>query len=115
MKEETNIRHELASILQDLPAEKVKTAVIKWLSTEKGDIADLKQNLSLDNESNESQMIYGSIDTNLDFIPLTSEEMITQSLEALNEYQLHRRGVSQQAMENWAASLGTDDELPCPR
>lgn len=115
MKEETNIRHELAAIVQDLPAEKVKTAVLQWLGTEKGDIADLKQNLSLEPESKESQMVYGAIDTNLDFTPLTEEEMIAQSLEALNEYQQSGRGVSQQTMENWVASLGTDEELPCPR
>jgi len=115
VREETNIRQELAALLQDLPAEKVKTAVLKWLGTEKGDIGDLKQNLSLEPESNQEQMIYGAIDTNLDFTALTEEEMITQSLEALNEYQQSSHGVSQQAMENWAASLGTDDELPCPR
>ena len=113
MKEETNIRHELAAIVRELPAEKVKTAVLQWLGTGKGDIADLKQNLSLEPES--SQMVYGAIDTNLDFTPLTEEEMIAQSLEALNEYQQSGRGVSQQTMDNWVASLGTDEELPCPR
>ena len=115
MKEETKIRQELAVILQDLPAEKVKTAVLNWLGTEKGDLAHLKQNLSLESESNQDQMIYGGIDTNLHFTPLTEEEMIAQSLEALNEYQQSGRGVSQQVMENWVASFGTDDELPCPR
>lgn len=110
VKEETNIRHELAAIVRDLPAEKVKNAVLQWLGTEKSDIADLKQNLSL-----EPQMVYGAIDTNLDFTPLTEEEMIAQSLEVLNEYQESGRGISQQTMENWVASLGTDEELPCPR
>jgi hypothetical protein len=46
VKEETDIRQELATIVRDLPAERVKTAVIEWLGREKGDIADLKQNLS---------------------------------------------------------------------
>lgn len=115
MKEETNIRQELATILRDLPAEKVKTAVIKWLGTEKGDIADLKYNLSLESESNQSHIVYGAIDVNGDFTPLSEEEMITQSLEALNEYQLHRRDVSQQTMSEWANNLGSDDELPCTR
>jgi hypothetical protein len=112
---ETKIRQELATYLQDLPAEKVKTAVIKWLGTGTEDIADLRQNLSLEIESNEPQMIYGSIDSNLNFSPLTEEEMISQSLEALNEYQQSGQGVSQQAMSEWADSLGTDDELSCPR
>jgi hypothetical protein len=115
VKKETNIRQELATILRDLPAEKVKTAVIEWLGTEKGDIADLKQNLSLESETNQSHMVYGAIDVNGDFTHLSEEEMITQSLEALNEYQLHGRSVSQQTMSEWGDSLGTDDELPCPR
>ncbi len=114
MKEDSQIRQKLATYVRDLPAEKVKTAVIEWLSTE-GDIADLKQNLSLELERDESPTIYGAIDTNLDFIPLTEEEMIAQSSDALNEYQLHRRSVSQHQMEQWAAGLGTDDELPCPK
>jgi hypothetical protein len=115
VKEETNIRQELATIVQDLPAERVKIAVIEWLSLEKGDIADLKQNLFLKAESNQSQMIYGAIDINGDFTPLSEEEMIAQSSEALNEYKLHGCGVSQQSMSKWAASLGTDGELPCPK
>jgi hypothetical protein len=99
VREETKIRQELATYLQDVPAEKVKIAVIKWLGQEKSDIADLRQNLSLELESNSSSMIYGSIDTNGDFTPLTEEEMIAHSSHALNEYRLHKRGVSQQEME----------------
>lgn len=114
MKEETNIRQELATIVRDLPAEKVKTAVIEWLGREKGDIADLKQNLSTE-YSNQLPMVRSAIDSNGDFTPKSESEMIAQSLEALNEYQLHGRSVSQQAMSEWADSLGTDDELPCPR
>ena len=56
-------------------------------------------------ESNQSQMVYGAIDTNLDFTPLTEEEMIVQSDNALNEYQQSGCGISQQAMSEWAASL----------
>lgn len=115
MKEDSKIRQELATYVRDLPAEKVKTAVIEWLSMEEGNIADLEQNLSLELERDESAIIYGAIDINLFFIPLTEEEMIAQSIDALDEYQLDGRSVSQQKMEQWAASLGTDDELPCPR
>jgi hypothetical protein len=105
VREETKIRQELANYLQDLPAEKVKTAIIKWLVMGKEDITDLRQNLSLEIESNEPQMIYGSIDFNLNFSPLTEEEMISQSLEALNEYRQSGQCVSQQAMSEWADSL----------
>ena len=56
-------------------------------------------------ENNQSQMVYGAIDTNLNFTPLTKEEMIVQSLYALNEYQQSGCGISQQAMSEWVASL----------
>jgi hypothetical protein len=115
VKEETDIRQELATIVRDLPAERVKTAVIEWLGREKGDIADLKQNLSTETYSSQPQIVYGAINTNGNFTPLSESEMIAQSSDALNEYQLHGRGVSQQAMSEWADSLGTDNELPCPR
>jgi hypothetical protein len=52
-------------------------------------------------------MIYGSIDSNLHFCPLSEEEMISQSLETLNEYRQSGQCVSQQAMSEWADSLGT--------
>lgn len=115
MTEPTNIRQELAARVQDLPAETVKAAVLKWLATEQGDIADLKPHLSLESESNQEQMVYGEIDANLNFTPLTEEEMIAQSLEALNLYQQSGGGSTQSAITNWAASLGTDNSLPCPR
>jgi hypothetical protein len=50
MREEPNIRHALAARLQGLPAEQIKQAVLKWLDTEDGGLADLEQNLPLTRE-----------------------------------------------------------------
>lgn len=115
MKEDSKIRQELAISIEDLPAEEVKAAIIQWLNKKEGNIADLKQNLFLEKEYDNSATIYGTTDNNLNFVPLTEEEMIAQSVDVLNKYQLDKRSISHQKIEQWAASLGTDNELPCPK
>lgn len=105
MKENSKIRKEIVSYIRDLPAEKVKTVVIEWLNTEEGNIADLKQNLALETEKSESVSMYDATDINLNFIPLTEEEMIAQSLNVLDRYNVDKHGVSQEKMEQLADSL----------
>ncbi|MGL6341004.1 MAG: hypothetical protein ACRC80_17925 [Waterburya sp.] len=48
--EESFIRHTLATNLQELPAEQIKQAVLKWLDTEEAGLADLARNLRLEQE-----------------------------------------------------------------
>ncbi len=111
MREETNIRHELAVRIHDLPAEKIKQAVLKWLDTKEGSLWDLEQTLV--QEINQSQIVYGSIDNHNNFVPLNEEEMVAQSLEALDEFQQTGQRISQKTMESWVQNLGTDQQLSC--
>ncbi|MDJ0901609.1 MAG: hypothetical protein QNJ55_22660 [Xenococcus sp. MO_188.B8] len=113
MREETNIRHELAVRIHGLPAEQIKQAVLKWLDTKEGSLWDLEQTLV--QETNQPQMVYGSIDNQNNFVPLDEEEMVAQSLEALDEFQRTGRSISQKTMESWVESLGTDKQFPCPQ
>ncbi len=113
MREETNIRHELAVRIHGLPAEQIKQAVLKWLDTKEGSLWDLEQTLV--QEINQSQIVYGSIDNHNNFVPLNEEEMVAQSLEALDEFQQTGQSISQKTMESWVQNLGTDKQFPCPQ
>ena len=112
MRENTNIRHELAVRIHDLPAEQIKQAVLKWLDTE-GNLWDLEQTLV--QETNQPQMVYGSIDDDNNFVPLNEAEMVAQSLEALDEFQQTGKSISQKTMESWVENLGTDQQFSCPQ
>ena len=111
MREETNIRHELAVRIHDLPAEQIKQAVLKWLDTKEGSLWDLEQ--TLEQEANQPQMVYGSIDNDNNFVPLNEQEMVAQSLEALDEFQQTGQRISQKTMESWVQNLGTDQQFSC--
>ncbi len=113
MREETNIRHELAVRIHDLPAEQIKQAVLKWLDTKEGSLWDLEQ--TLEQEANQPQMVYGSIDNDNNFVPLNEQEMVAQSLEALDEFQQTGQSISQKTMESWVQNLGTDQQFSCPQ
>jgi hypothetical protein len=45
--EEASIRHTLAVRLSGLPVEQIEQAVLKWLDSDEGGLADLEQNLLL--------------------------------------------------------------------
>lgn len=110
MQEHTNIRHEVAAHIRNLPAEEVKIAVLKWLDNE-GELEDLEQQL----EQNHDRLTYGTVNENNNFTPLTEEGMIDLSLEALEEYKKSNHSVPQKSMQQWANSLGTDNQLSCPQ
>ena len=110
MREDTNIRQKLATQLRDLPAEQVKQAMLQWLDRDDGSLEDLEQSLDL-----ERLVVYGTIKNDNAFVPLTEEEMIAQSLEALEDYQQSVGRISSETMEDWANSLGTDRQYPCPQ
>ena len=113
MREETNIRHELAVHIHDLPAEQIKQALLKWLDNKEGSLWDLEQTLV--QETNQTQMVYGSIDNDNNFVPLNEKEMVVQSLEALDEFQQTGKSISQKNMESWVENLGTDQQFSCPQ
>lgn len=58
---------------------------------------------------------FGTLDDDLNFSPLTEGEMIQQSLVVLEGYRRDRYAVRQEQVEAWVASLGTGNEIPCPR
>ena len=113
MREETNIRHELAIRIHDLPAEQIKQAVLKWLDIKEGNLWDLEQTLV--QETDQPQMFYGSIDNDNNFVPLNEQEMVAQSLEALDEFRQTGKSISQKTMESWVENLGTDQQFSCPQ
>ncbi len=113
MREEADIRSELAERIQHLPAEQIKQAVLQWLGTTESKLVDLERTLTQD--SHQSQLVYGTVDNHNNFVPLTEEEMVAQSLEALAEFQQSGRGIDSKTMESWVDSLGTDKQLPCPQ
>lgn len=64
-------------------------------------------------QSNAEPEIYGELDPDLRFLPLTEAEMVQQSLAVLANYQ--HDAVDHARVEAWVNSLGTDDEQPCPQ
>jgi Arc/MetJ-type ribon-helix-helix transcriptional regulator len=56
--------------------------------------------------------VYGELDENLNFVPRTEAEMVQQSLEILARYQ--GDAVSQDQVDAWASSLGTDSGSTAP-
>jgi predicted transcriptional regulator len=48
-------------------------------------------------------------------IMTTEDQMIANSLVALEEYRRTGHAIAQEEVQAWVDSLGTDDELPCPQ
>ena len=109
-------RQEIAEQVRGLTGEQVKTLVLNWLSATEASLVDFEQ--LLENEytqiSHEETTIYGELDETLEFHPLTEEQMIQKSLDALEEYRATGDGVSHHQIQEWVDSLGSDSVLPCP-
>jgi hypothetical protein len=110
-------RQEIAEQIRGLTGDQVKTLVLSWLSATEASLMDFEQ--LLENEypqtPHEDTMIYGELDETLEFHPLTEEQMIQKSLNALEEYQATGDAVPHQHVQEWADSLGTGSVRPCPR
>ncbi|NER30086.1 MAG: hypothetical protein F6J89_21305 [Symploca sp. SIO1C4] len=67
-------------------------------------------------ESLESQeaLQYGEFNDNLNFVPLTEEEMAQKSLEVIRNYERTEHAIPHAKVREWIESLGTDNPLPCP-
>ncbi|MGD1809460.1 hypothetical protein ACP6PL_29065 [Dapis sp. BLCC M126] len=111
-----NLRQKILERLEPLSGEQVKNLLRKWLVNSSGNLEYFEE-LLIDefDKKTEELLDYGEIDSTLDFIPLTEEEMIQKSKLALEDYR--RRGVSvaHSRVREWADSLGTDAEKPCPK
>jgi hypothetical protein len=112
-----NDRQQIASHVQELGGEQVKALVLDWLSETDASLVDFERLLETEymHSSGTEELVYGELDQNLNFHPLTEEQMIQASLDALKEHRNMGGGVSHDLVREWADSLGTDSEISCPR
>lgn len=112
----SNIRQQILEHIETLPPEQVKTLLLTWLTSSSGDLEDFEQLLTNQpTQTTEESFEYGEIDTTLNFQPLTEAQMVQQSQSALEAYRRTGTGVAHDRVREWADSLGTDAERPCPR
>ncbi|MBG1260976.1 hypothetical protein [Nostoc commune] len=112
----SNIRQQILEHIETLPPEQVKTLLLTWLTSSSGDLEDFEQLLTNQaTQTTEESFEYGEIDTTLSFQPLTEAQMIQQSQSALEAYRRTGTGVAHDRVREWADSLGTEQERPCPR
>lgn len=111
-----NIKQQILEHLEALPGEQVKSLLKTWLSVSEGDLEDFERLLSHESTQTIVEIFeYGEIDTALNFQPLTQAQMVEQSRKALEAYHRTASGVAHERVREWADSLGTDEERPCPR
>ncbi|MBD2682406.1 MULTISPECIES: hypothetical protein [Nostoc] len=111
-----NIKQQILEHLEALPGEQVKSLLKTWLTVSEGNLEDFEQLLSHEpTQSTEEIFEYGEIDTALHFQPQTQAQMVEQSRKALEAYRSKGSGVAHEHVREWADSLGTDEERPCPR
>ncbi|MDZ7961395.1 MAG: hypothetical protein RMY34_26530 [Aulosira sp. DedQUE10] len=112
----SNIRQQILEHLEALSPEQVKSLLFTWLSGTSGDLEDFERLLTNQpTQTTEESFDYGEIDAALNFQPLTEAQMVQQSQSALEAYRRTGSGVAHDRVREWADSLGTDTERPCPR
>ncbi|MEH2062449.1 MAG: hypothetical protein V7K50_09230 [Nostoc sp.] len=112
----SNIRQQILEHIETLPPEQVKTLLLTWLTSSSGDLEDFEQLVTNQvTQTTEESFEYGEIDAALNFQPLTEAQMVQQSQSALEAYRSTGSGVAHDRVREWADSLGTEQERPCPR
>jgi hypothetical protein len=111
----SNIRQQILEHLEILPPEQVKTLLLTWLTSSSEDLEDFEQLLINQATQTTESFECGEIDTALNFQPLTEAQMVQQSQSALEAYRRTGSGVAHNRVREWADSLGTEQERPCPR
>ncbi len=112
----SNIRQQILEHIEALSPEQVKSLLLTWLTGSEGDLEDFDRLLTNQPTQNTEELFeYGEIDAALNFQSLTEDEMIQQSQSALEAYRRKGSGVAHDRVREWADSLGTDSERPCPR
>ncbi|MEA5471902.1 MULTISPECIES: hypothetical protein [unclassified Spirulina] len=102
--------------INTLPGEQVKTLLLTWLINSSGDLEDFEQFLTNQTtQTAENCLEYGAIDSDLNFQALTEDEMVQQSKLALESYYRKGIGITHYSIREWADSLGTEGEKPCPK
>lgn len=107
-------RQQIADHVRDLEGEQVKALVLHWLTGTDVSLTEFERLLEAEYTSDE-ETVYDEFDAALNFQPLTEEEMIHQSLEALEEYRRTGNGIAHARVQEWVDSLGTDHKLSCPQ
>ncbi|MEG4319159.1 MULTISPECIES: hypothetical protein [unclassified Microcoleus] len=105
---------QLHAKIQVMPSDAVKAIVLSWLNQSNGNLSDLERLIAEIAEESDGYQ-WGEIDTANEFQPLSEEETIALSLTALQDYQKSKTGISGDRVKEWADSLGSDRELPCPQ
>lgn len=105
---------QLHAQIQAMPSDSVKAIVLSWLNLSNANLSDLERLIAEIAEETEGYQ-WGEIDTANEFQPLSEEETIASSLSVLQDYQTNKTGVSGDRVKQWADSLGSDRELPCPQ
>lgn len=112
----SNIRQQILEYIETLPPEQVKTLLLTWLTSSSGDLEDFEQLVTNQaTQTTEESFEVGEIDAALNFQPLTEAQMVQQSQSALEAYRSTGSGVKHDRVREWADSLGTEQERPCPR
>ncbi|MEG3941621.1 MULTISPECIES: hypothetical protein [unclassified Microcoleus] len=105
---------QLHAQIQVMPSDAVKAIVLSWLNLSNANLSDFERLIAEIVEENEGYQ-WGEIDTANQFHPLSEEQTIASSLSVLEDYQTSKIGVSGDRVKEWADSLGSDRELPCPQ
>jgi hypothetical protein len=110
-------RQQIANHVRELEGEQVKSLVLNWFAATDANLTDFERLLAADHIHPDSAEIlaYGELDQTLNFYPMTEDQMAQQSLNALEEYQKSGNGVTQDQLQEWADSLGSNAELTCPQ
>ncbi|MEH2274556.1 MAG: hypothetical protein V7K40_07030 [Nostoc sp.] len=112
----SSIRQQILEQLKTLPGEQVKTLVLTWLTDSSTSLEDFEQLLTNQlTQTPEESFESGEIDTELNFQPLTEVQMVQQSQSALEAYRSTGSGIAHDRVREWADSLGSDQERPCPK
>lgn len=105
---------QLHAQIQARPSDSVKAIVLSWLNQSNGNLSDFERLIAEIAQETEGDQ-WGEIDTANEFQPLSQEQTIAQSLAALPDYQTNKTGTPHDRVKQWAESLGSDRELPCPQ
>ena len=110
-----NLRQKILEGLEPLSGEQVKNLLRKWLVNSSGNLEYFEELLINESDQKTEELLdYGEIDSTLNFISLTEEEMVQQSKLALEAYRRQGVSVAHSRVREWADTLETDAEKPCP-
>ena len=101
-----NLRQKILERLEPLPGEQVKYLLQKWLVNSYGNLEYFEELLIDESDKKTEELLdYGEIDSTLNFISLTEEEMVEKSKLALEYYRRGGVSVDHSRVREWVNSL----------